>query len=165
MRTLHEYKFIPEQPTVRNETYDYERIGPSNYYNSHDGIPHARTLLSSGRPFPSGNETASHGYGYQGHTPGVNLLSQQVRQNHLLPSASGDTDNVSWKNQFVDVPIDTHTGAPSVAQIDSTSDKVIHEDEISQFQRKRKVYEDVFTDSFATIRVCLVCRLNLYFWD
>lgn len=145
-RTLHEYQFIPEQPTVRKETYDYERIATSNHYSSLDGIPHARTLLSSGQPLLNGHETASRGYGYQGQMPGLNLLSQQVRQNHLLPSASGEIDNVPRKNPFIDVPIDTHIGAHPVTQTDSTlmpSDKkVVHEEEISRFQRKRKVSED-----------------------
>ncbi|KAF7805973.1 homeobox-DDT domain protein RLT2 isoform X1 [Senna tora] len=144
-RTLHEYQFIPEQPTVRNETYDYERVASSNHYSSLDGISHARSSLSSGKPFFNGNETAYHGYGYQGHMPGLNLLSQQARQNHLLPSASGEKDNVPWKNPFAEVPIDTHIGADPVTQIDRTSmpsdRKVIHEEEVLRFQRKRKSEE------------------------
>lgn len=31
-------------------------------------------------------------YGIWGHIPGLNLLSQQGRQNHLFPSASGEND-------------------------------------------------------------------------
>ncbi|XP_028807830.1 LOW QUALITY PROTEIN: homeobox-DDT domain protein RLT2 [Neltuma alba] len=141
-RTLHEYKFIPEQPTVRNETYDYERVTPSNHYGSLDGIPHARTLLSSGRQFLDGNDIASYGYGYQNMLPGLNLLSQQGRQNHLLPSASGQNDNIPWKNTFADVPANSHIGAYPATKIDSmltpSDQRVIHEEQISRFQRKRK---------------------------
>ncbi|KAI9086822.1 hypothetical protein K1719_031416 [Acacia pycnantha] len=140
-RTLHEYKFIPEQPTVRNEAYDYERVTP-NQYGSLGGIPHARTLLSSGQQFLDGNEIASYGYGYQNPMPGLNLLSQQGRQNHLLPSASRQNDTVPWKNTFVDVLADSHVGAYPAAQIDSMltpfDQKVIHEEQISRFQKKRK---------------------------
>ncbi|XP_054812653.1 homeobox-DDT domain protein RLT2 isoform X2 [Prosopis cineraria] len=141
-RTLHEYKFIPEQPTVRNETYDYERVASANHYGSLDGIPHSRTLFSSGRSLLNKNEVASYGYGYQNLMPGLNLLSQQGRQNHLLPSASGQNDNLPRRNMFVDVPVDSYIGAYPATQIDSMStpsdQKVIHEEQNSRFQRKRK---------------------------
>lgn len=145
-RTLHEYKFIPEQPTVRNDTYNYEIVTSSNHYGSIDGTPHATTLLSSGRQLDDGTEIASHGYGYQSLMPGLNLLPQQSRQSHLLPSASSQNDDVTWKNTLVDVPVDSYVGAYPATQIDSMltpfDQKVIHAEQISQLQRKRKVPED-----------------------
>ncbi|KAL2640670.1 hypothetical protein AAZV13_06G245200 [Glycine max] len=139
-RTLHEYQFIPEKPSVRNETY--ERVAPSIHYSSLDGIPHSRTLLSSGRSFLNGNESAPYGYGIQGHLPGLNLLSRQGRQNHLLPSASGENDGIPRKNPFVDVTADIHNGAHPITLIDSplmpSDGRVIHVEELSRLQRKRK---------------------------
>lgn len=136
-RTLHEYQFIPEKPSGRNETY--ERVTPSIQYSSLDGIPHSRTSLSSGRSFQNGNESAPYGYGIQGQ---INLLSQQGRQNHLLPSASGENDGVPRKNPFVDVTANIHNGAHPITLIDSpllpSDGRVIHAEELSRFQRKRK---------------------------
>ncbi|KAK7257406.1 hypothetical protein RIF29_31365 [Crotalaria pallida] len=142
-RTLHEYKFIPEQPTVRNETYD--RVAPSIHYGSLDGIPRSRNLLSSGRPFLTGNESAPYGYGVRGQIPGLDLLSQQGSQNNLLPPASGENNDLPRKNQFVDVTIDNHNGTHPITLIDSpltpSDRRVIHEEELSRFQRKRKSEE------------------------
>ncbi|TKY66814.1 Chromatin assembly factor 1 subunit rlf2 [Spatholobus suberectus] len=139
-RTLHEYQFIPERPSVRNETY--ERVAPSIHYSSLDCVPHSRTLLSSGRSFLNGNESAPYGYGIQGQIPGLNLLSQQGRQNHLLPSASGENDGVPRKNPFVDVTANIHNGAHPITLIDSplmlSDGRVIDAEELSRFQRKRK---------------------------
>ncbi|KAJ1387957.1 Homeobox-like domain superfamily [Sesbania bispinosa] len=139
-RTLHEYQFIPEQPTVRNEMN--ERVAAPIHYNSLDGIPHARTILSSARSFHKGNESAPYGYGVQGQIPALNLLSQQGRQNHLLPSASGGTDDIPRQNQFVDVTVGTHSEAHPVTLIDGplipSDRRIIHEEELSRFQRKRK---------------------------
>ncbi|XP_027345638.1 homeobox-DDT domain protein RLT2 isoform X2 [Abrus precatorius] len=139
-RTLHEYQFIPEKPTVRNEAY--ERVAPSIHYSSLDGVPHSRTLLSSERSFLNGNESAPYRFGIRGQIPGVNILSQQGRQNNLFLPASGENDGVLQKNQFVDVTADIHSGAHLITLINSPlmpSDKmVIPDEELSRFQRKRK---------------------------
>ncbi|CAK8577051.1 unnamed protein product [Lathyrus sativus] len=136
-RTLHEYQFIPEQPTVRNEIY--ERDTTSAHFSSLDGVPH-----SSGPSFLNGNESAPKVYGVQGQKiPGLNLLSesQQSRPNHLMLSALGGNDDVP-RNPFVDVTLDTQRGAHQLTLINTPlvlSDRsVIHEDELSRFQRKRK---------------------------
>ncbi|RDX93815.1 Homeobox-DDT domain protein RLT2, partial [Mucuna pruriens] len=137
-RTLHEYQFIPEKPSVRNETS--ERVAHSIHYSSLDGIPHSRTL-TGGRSFHNGNESAPYGYRIQGQIPGLNLLSQQGRQNHLLPSASGENDGVPQKNPF-DVTGNIHNGAHPITLIDGplmpSDGRVIHAEELSRFQRKRK---------------------------
>ncbi|KAL2328175.1 hypothetical protein Fmac_021602 [Flemingia macrophylla] len=136
-RTLHEYQFIPEKPTVRNETY--EKVVPSFHYSSLDGVWHSGTLLSSGRSFLNGNESAPYGYGIQGQIPGLNLLSQQGRQNHLVLSASGENDGSPQKNPFVN---DIHSGAHPISLVDSplmpSGGRVIHAAELSSSQRKRK---------------------------
>ncbi|XP_058730418.1 homeobox-DDT domain protein RLT2-like isoform X2 [Vicia villosa] len=139
-RTLHEYQFIPEQPTVKNEIY--ERDTTSVHFSSLDGVPHSSALS-----FLNGNESAPKVYGVQGQKiPGLNLLSesqhQQGRQNHLMLSASGGNDNVPLKNPFVDVTLNTQRGAHQVTLINTplvlSDRRVIHEEELSRFQRKRK---------------------------
>ncbi|CAJ2642212.1 unnamed protein product [Trifolium pratense] len=134
-RTLHEYQFIPEQPTVRNEIY--ERVTAS--------IPHSRTSLSSLPSFLNGNESAPKVYGVQGQKiPGLNLLSQseQGRPNHVMLSASGGNDDDVQKNPFADVTLDIQSGANQVTPIDGpllpSDRRVIHEEELERFQRKRK---------------------------
>nr|XP_027191643.1 homeobox-DDT domain protein RLT2 isoform X4 [Cicer arietinum] len=116
-RTLHEYQFIPEQPTVRNEMY--ARVTTSIHFSSLDGVPHSGTTLSSGQSFLNGNEFAPNVYGVQ-----------------------GGNDDVPRKNPFVDVTLDTHRVADQVTPIDSplvpSDRRVIHEEELSRFQRKRK---------------------------
>lgn len=166
-RTLHEYQFIPEQPTVRNEKY--EGVTPSIHYSSLDGVPQSRTSLSSGQSFLNGNESAPNEYGVQGQIPGLNLLSQQGRQDHLLPSASGGNDDVPQKNPFVDATVDTHRGAHPITLIDGplvpSGRQVIHEEELSRFQRKRKVSLAHNPNMFLSLLngfslTCLVCRMK-----
>ncbi|CAI8617390.1 unnamed protein product [Vicia faba] len=111
-RTLHEYQFIPEQPTVRNEIY--ERDTTSVHFSSLDGVPHSSELS-----FLNGNEYAPKVYGVQ-----------------------GGNDDVPQKNPFVDVSLDTQRVAHQVTLINTPlvlSDRtIIHEEELSSFQRKRK---------------------------
>lgn len=102
-------------------------------------------------------------YGVQGQKiPGLNLLSeaQQGRPNHLMLSASGGNDDVPRKNPstpFVDVTLDTQRGAHQVTLINTPlvlSDRsVIYEEELSRFQRKRKVSASHNTNTFYHYRV------------
>jgi hypothetical protein len=58
-------------------------------------------------------------------------------------SASGGNDDVPQKNPFVDVTLDIQRGDHQVTLIDGplvpSDRRVIHEEELSRFQRKRKV--------------------------
>ncbi|XVF02052.1 hypothetical protein REPUB_Repub04eG0143000 [Reevesia pubescens] len=55
VRAVREYQFLPQQPTVRTETY--VRVVPSYNYDSPNDIPNARaSSLSAGRSFMHGNE-------------------------------------------------------------------------------------------------------------
>ncbi|KAL1325259.1 hypothetical protein HN51_035339 [Arachis hypogaea] len=138
-RTLHEYQFIPEQLTVRNETFD--RVAPTIHYSSPDGISHSRTLLPSQKSLLGGNESTPYGYGVQDQMPALNHLSQHVRQNHVLPSASGQIEGIPRKNTFVDVTVVTHSGVHPITLTDTalvpSDNTVIHEEEPSRLQRKR----------------------------
>lgn len=85
-------------------------------------------------------------YGVQGQKiPDLNLLSQshQGRSNHLMLSASGGNDDILRKNPFVDVTLETrmraHQLTPNDGRLVPFDSRVIHEEEFSRFQRKRKV--------------------------
>ncbi|KAF5481349.1 hypothetical protein F2P56_002009 [Juglans regia] len=142
-RALHEYQFLPEQPTVRTDAY--WRVTPSYHYGSPGDGPNARTpSLPSSRIFMHGNEHVPSGYGFQGQMPGLNLLPQQGKQGHLLPSASGENDNNSRKNPFTNIT-DAHFGAHPITQMENpfvSSDKrVILDEDVSRMERKRKTEE------------------------
>ncbi|XP_059659804.1 homeobox-DDT domain protein RLT2 [Cornus florida] len=134
-RALHEYQFLPEQPSARNDTYD--RATPSHYFGSPTDVPSARTPLSSGRSFMHGNEQGSSGYGFQGQMPSLSLLPQQGRQGHLLPSVSGEHDIVSRN-----IGVDSHFGAHAITGLDNpfipSDRRVAHDDDPSRMERKRK---------------------------
>lgn len=142
-RALHEYQFLPEQPSVRSDTY--ERAVPSHYYGSPTDVPNNRTLLSTGRSSMHGSEQVPSGYGLQGQIPSLSVLPQQGRQGHLLPSASGDHDIVPRKNAIVTVGMDAHFGAHPITGLDNpfvpSDRRVSHEDDILRMERKRKSEE------------------------
>uniref|UniRef100_A0A5B7A597 Homeobox-DDT domain protein RLT2 n=1 Tax=Davidia involucrata TaxID=16924 RepID=A0A5B7A597_DAVIN len=139
-RALHEYQFLPEQPSVRNDTY--ERAAPSHYFGSPTDVPSARTALSAGRSFMHGNEQVTSGYGFQGQVPNLSLLPQQGRQGHLLSSVSGEYDIGPRKNSFTSVGMDAHFGAHPSAGLDNPfipSDKrITHDEDVLRIERKRK---------------------------
>lgn len=140
-RALHEYQFLPEQPTVRTDAY--ERVAPSYHYGSPADGPNSRTSsLSSGRSFMHGNEQVPSGYGFQGQVPGLNLLPQQGMQAHLLPSVSVENDTVARKNTFANIR-DAHFGAHPITRMEnpfiSPDRRVTLEEDVSRMERKRKV--------------------------
>lgn len=146
MRAVHEYQFLPEQPSVRTETY--ERVALSYHYGSPTDDPHARaSSLSTGCSFVHGNEKVPSGYGFSGQMPNLNLLPQQSRQGHLLPTASGEYDNCSRKNSLTNTTVDAIIGAHPISALESpfvSSDRRVNLDEDAlRMERKRKVYCDL----------------------
>ncbi|KAK3043361.1 hypothetical protein RJ639_002663, partial [Escallonia herrerae] len=139
-RAPHEYQFLPEQPSVRKDPY--ERAVPSHYYISSSDAPSTRTPLTTGRPFVHGIEQVPSGFGFQNQLPSLNLLPQQGRQGHLLPSVSGDYDIVPRKNSFVNIVSDAQFGPHPISGLDNTltppDGRVSQEDENLRMERKRK---------------------------
>jgi hypothetical protein len=90
-----------------------------------------------------GNEHVPSGYGFQGQITGLNLLPQQGRQGHLLPSVSGEYDTVPRKNAFPNIAMDAHFGAHPITQLEnpfmSSDRRVTHEEDVPRMERKRKV--------------------------
>lgn len=142
-RALHEYQFLPEQPTVRTDPY--ERVTSSHYYGSPtDGLSARTPSLSTGRPFVPGNELVPIGYGFQGQIPSSNLLPHQGRQGNLVASASAEYDNIPRKNSFADVGMDAQLSPHPISALDnvlSSEKKASLEEDALRIERKRKSEE------------------------
>ncbi|KAL3509303.1 hypothetical protein ACH5RR_028704 [Cinchona calisaya] len=139
-RTIHEYQFLPEQPSIRDDIR--ERAVPLHYYASSTDAQNSRTPLSAGRSFVHGSEHLRPGYTFQGKMPGLSLLPQLGNQGHHLSPPSGEMDNVPQKNSFVNIDVDTHVAHP-IRGLETpymSSDRtVIHDEE--RLERKRKSEE------------------------
>uniref|UniRef100_A0A6N2MME7 Homeobox domain-containing protein n=1 Tax=Salix viminalis TaxID=40686 RepID=A0A6N2MME7_SALVM len=86
-RTLHEYQFLPQQPTVRAEAY--ERAAPSCQYGSPaDGHNVKTGSISATLPFMHANEQVSSEYGLSNQVPSLSLMPQESRQGHRFPSTT-----------------------------------------------------------------------------
>ncbi|GAY55579.1 hypothetical protein CUMW_165260 [Citrus unshiu] len=143
-RTVHEYKFLPEQPTVRSETH--EKAASSYPYGSPaDGSTARNSSLRAGHPFMHGSEQISSGYGFPGQLPNLNLLSHQGRHSHLLPSVSGEYENILRKNSFISAGMDAHVGGQPITAMDnafiSSDRRVSHDEDVSRTEKKRKSEE------------------------
>ncbi|KAL5793714.1 hypothetical protein ACOSP7_002308 [Xanthoceras sorbifolium] len=142
-RTLHEYQFLPEQPTVRTDTY--ERAAPSyNYGSPADNLNARNPSLTTARSFMHANEQVPAGYGFPGQLPSLNLLTQQGRQSHLLSSASGEHDNAPRKN-LINTAMDSNFGAHPLAAVDkafvSSDRRVTNDEDFIRIEKKRKSEE------------------------
>lgn len=141
MRALHEYQFLPEQPSIRNDSY--ERAAPSHYFGSPNDVPIARNALSASRSFMHGNELLPSGYGLHSPAPSLPLLPHQGRQGHNLPSTSGEYDTFSRKTSSPNIATDAQLAPHPITGLDNPfvpSDiRVTPDDDIARMERKRKV--------------------------
>ncbi|XP_038683362.1 homeobox-DDT domain protein RLT2-like isoform X2 [Tripterygium wilfordii] len=140
-RLLHEYQFLPEQPAVRNDTY--ERVGPSAasyHYGSPADGSNARTLsLSTGHTFLHANEQVPAGHSFSGHVPGLSLFPQQGRPGHLLTSSFEERDNILQKKSFPNIDMDVHLGAQPLTTLDNPVEKrVTPDDDFARVERRHK---------------------------
>ncbi|KAG4116015.1 hypothetical protein ERO13_D12G143800v2 [Gossypium hirsutum] len=145
VRAVCEYQFLLEQPTVRTETYGRFPLSV-NYGLPTDG-PNARALsLAAGSSSLLGNEQEQPGYGFPGQIPNLNLLPQQSRPGHLLPTASGEYDYVSRTNTSTNTALDANIGSHPISALGSpfvSSDRrVCLDDDVLRKERKRKGEED-----------------------
>ena len=141
-RALHEYQFIPEQPTVKSEAY--ERLAPSYHYGLPSDGPNAKnSLLPSGCSYLHGHEHTSSGHGFQGQMTGLNLMSRQGRS-QFLPSVSGQHDIVPQKNSLANANTDSFHSTHPISQLENpfiASDRrrVTNEEDVLRVERKHKV--------------------------
>ncbi|KAL2937885.1 Homeobox-DDT domain protein RLT2 [Bienertia sinuspersici] len=143
-RALHEYQFLPEQPTVRSESY--ERMAQSNYYGSPSDGPGAKTPpLSSGRSYIHGYEDVPVTYGVPNQVPSLNLMPPQGKVGSLVPSTSGDYDAVGRKSPYMNMGMESSFNANQASGLDSvvmpSERRVTQEEEAGRVERKRKSEE------------------------
>lgn len=138
---MHEYQFLPQQPTVRPDVY--ERVAPSYQYASPaDGHNAKSAALSSVRPFTHANEQVSSGYGFPSQLPSLNLLPQEGRQCHLLPSATAEFETALRKSSLTNDGPDTELGSHPISALDtfpSSERRVNHDEDVLRIERKHKV--------------------------
>lgn len=141
-KALHEYQFLPEQPSVRSDSY--ERAMPPQYYSSPNDMASSRTPVTTTttttRSFTHGNDQMASGYV---------IPPPQVRSGsgHLLPPAAGEFDGGGGggrKSLTVSVGVDTNLGAHPITGIENPfctpiEKRVTHEEDIARIERKRKV--------------------------
>lgn len=145
VKALHEYQFLPEQPSVRSDSYD--RATPSRYYGSPSDVATNRTPITTGRSFSHGNDQIASGYGFQGPVAGGSAISQQGRQGHLLlPPPAGELDNAVHKSSTVSPGMDTQLGAHPITGIENpfatpSEKRITHEEDVARMERKRKSEE------------------------
>ncbi|KAH9621076.1 hypothetical protein KSS87_004536 [Heliosperma pusillum] len=137
-RALHEYQFLPEQPTVRSESY--ERVSQSHYYGSSADGPGTKNPPSSGgQAYVHGYEDVPVAYAL----PSQSLTSQQGKLRSSIPSTSGDYDNIAHKSPYMGME-SPFSAQPITGQENAfmPSDRILsQEDEAMRVERKRKTDE------------------------
>ncbi|XP_027170848.1 homeobox-DDT domain protein RLT2 isoform X1 [Coffea eugenioides] len=142
-RTIHEYQFLPEQPSIRDDIR--ERALPFQYYGSSTDAQSSRTTLSAGRSFMHGTEQLTPGYSFQGKLSGgpcLSLLPQLGNQGHHLSPPSGEVDIFPQRNSVLNIDIDrpgAHLTRGLETPLIPTEKRVIHDEE--RLERKRKSEE------------------------
>ncbi|KAH6780630.1 hypothetical protein C2S52_011867 [Perilla frutescens var. hirtella] len=138
-RALHEYQFLPEKPSVRNDSYER---GVPHYYGSPPDILNSRVPLPTGRYVIRSNEQGASGY-LQGQMPSLSLLPQQGRQEAHLSPAPGEVDDVgpltaSVGNANIDSHLLVHPASGFDNQITPERRNVL---DLERLERKRKAEE------------------------
>uniref|UniRef100_A0A1D1XSU5 Reticulocyte-binding protein 2 a n=1 Tax=Anthurium amnicola TaxID=1678845 RepID=A0A1D1XSU5_9ARAE len=139
-RALHEYQFLPEQPSVRSE--GYERIASSHFYDSPvDNMSGRLSPLPTGGPYLHGNEQVGPSYTFQGQTSSAGILPQQGRQ-HNYPSGSTEYEIIPHKASFTSAGGDALFDSHHIVGIENaylSSDRtIIREEDATRIERKRK---------------------------
>jgi hypothetical protein len=138
-RAVHEYQFLPEQPSST-----YERASQSHYYDTPVELSNSRiSPLASGSPFLHGSEEATPSYAFEGQTSGSGLLPQSDRF-QTLAAVKGDYEMNQSTSNLISVPVEGQFGTSQVSGFEnsliSSERGVYHDDETSRVDRKRKVW-------------------------
>ncbi|TVU35596.1 hypothetical protein EJB05_17494 [Eragrostis curvula] len=140
-RAVHEYQFLPEQPSDT-----YERASRSHYYDTPVEVSNSRiSPLASGSQLLHGSEEAPPSYAYQGQTSGSGHLPQSDRS-QTFSAAPGDYEMTQSTSNLNSVPVEGHFGISQVAGFEnslmSSERGVYHDEETSRVDRKRKHNEE-----------------------
>ncbi|KAJ0971612.1 hypothetical protein J5N97_019571 [Dioscorea zingiberensis] len=137
-RALHEYQFLPEQPSTRAD----ERIPQSHYYDSSVDIPNSRaSSLTSGGQSMRGNEQVAPSYTFQGQMTSSSLLPQQGRQ-QMFSSGSREYDDGQHQSSYSNPALDAQYGTNPVVGIEnsylSSEKRIFLDEDVSRMDKKRK---------------------------
>ncbi|KAJ6850982.1 homeobox-DDT domain protein RLT2 isoform X2 [Iris pallida] len=135
-RAPHEYQFLPEQPSIRAETYD--RLPQSHYYEPPAVAPNSRvSSLPAGGQYLHGNEQVLPAYTFQGQMSSTSILSQG-RQQMLSP---GPTEYENVTNTLVDTQFGVHQVVGSENPYISSDRRIFRDEDASRVEKKRKTEE------------------------
>ncbi|CAL9187124.1 unnamed protein product [Musa hybrid cultivar] len=138
-RPLPEYRFLPEQPSVRSEAYDV--ASQSHYYDSSIDVPNNRvTSVPSGGKNLHVNDQEAPSYTFQGQMSGASLRSQQSRK-QKIPSDLMEYGSAARSDSFPSPASDTQFHTNQVVGLENphiSSDRTSRDENISWLGRKRK---------------------------
>jgi len=137
-RAVHEYQFLPEQPSDT-----YERASRSHYYDTPVEVSNSRiSSLTSGSQLLHGSEAAAPSYAFQGHTSGSSLMPQPSRS-QVFPGAPADYETTQSNSNLNSVPVEGQFDISQVAAFEnplvSSERRAYHDEDTSRVERKRKV--------------------------
>ncbi|RWW33460.1 hypothetical protein GW17_00001824 [Ensete ventricosum] len=116
-RALHEYQFIPEQPSVWPEALD--RVSQSHYLESSADAPNIKmTSLPSGGRYLHVNDHEGSSYTFHGQILSAGLLTQEGWQ-RAFPSVSVEYDNSLHGSSFPDPATDAQFAMSEVPGLES----------------------------------------------
>ena len=134
-QAVHEYQFLPEQPSDM-----YERASHSRYYDAPTEVSNSRIAsLSTGSRFLHGAEQAPS-YSFHGQLSASSHLAQHGRSPIL--SGSADHEGALSNINVSPVPIHGQFGIPQVAGFEnshaSSERMAYHDEDTYRVDRKRK---------------------------
>ncbi|KAJ8432424.1 hypothetical protein Cgig2_016054 [Carnegiea gigantea] len=140
-RALHEYQFLPEQPTVRSDLS--ERVAQSHYYGSPSDGPGTKTLpLSGGRSYMHNCEEVPVAYGTSTPMPRLSLMPHQGKAGGPVTSAAGEYDSIAGKSPYMaaglESPYNSHLTAGLGNTLMPSERPVTQEEDVTRVERKRK---------------------------
>ncbi|XP_040376666.1 homeobox-DDT domain protein RLT2-like [Oryza brachyantha] len=140
-RAVHEYQFLPEQPSDR-----YEGSSRSRYYDT--PVEASNSRMSSHTPGSQllhGSEEAALGYPFQGQISGSGLLPQSGRP-EVLPAVPTDYEMIQSNSNLNSVPVEGQYGISQVAGFENSllpsERRAYHDEDGSRVDRKRKHNEE-----------------------
>lgn len=133
-RAVHEYQFLPEQPSDT-----YERASRSHYYDTPVEPSNSRVpSLTPGPHLLHVSEEMAPGYAFEGQ----GLLPQSGRP-QVFPAVSTDYEMNQSNSNINSVPVDGQFGSSHVAGFEdpliSSETRAYHDEDASRVDRKRKV--------------------------
>jgi len=154
-RALHEYQFLPEQPSIRSETY--ERLPQRHYYDPAVAPNTGGSPLPVGGQYLHGNEQVAPTYTFQGQlSSSTSILSQQGRQ-QAFSSGPAEYENAPQSNSFS--ATEAQFGMPQVLGSEnpylSSDRRMFRDEDPSRVDRKRKVCLFLSTSSLFASFKCL----------